>query len=64
MDRKQARIEELNEQLTERFQVEGKIKNPPDKIRDEMTYQERRQRMLDQLTNRAAEMASDRRSCR
>ena len=47
VERKQARIDELEAQLTERSRVEEKIEELPDKIRGEMTYQERRQRMLD-----------------
>jgi len=42
------RIDELETQLSERSQIEEKIENLPDKIRDDLTYQERRQRMLDQ----------------
>jgi predicted RNase H-like nuclease (RuvC/YqgF family) len=50
VQRKQDRIGELETQLTERSRVEEKIENLPDKIRGDMTYQERRQRMLDQAT--------------
>lgn len=50
VERKQARIDELEAQLTERSRVEEKIENLPDRIRGEMTYQERRQRMLDQAS--------------
>lgn len=50
VERKQARIDELEAQLTERSRVEEKIENLPDQIRGEMTYQERRQRMLDQAS--------------
>ena len=50
VERKQARIDELETQLAERSRVEEKIENLPDKIRGEMTYQERRQRMLDQAS--------------
>lgn len=42
------RIDELETQLSERSQIEEKIENLPDKIRDDLTYQERRQRILDQ----------------
>ncbi len=41
------RIDELERQLAERSQIEEKIEDLPDKIRDDQTYQERRQRMLD-----------------
>lgn len=47
---KEERIDELEEQLARRSQLEDEIKDLPDKIRDETTYQERRQRMLDQAT--------------
>jgi uncharacterized coiled-coil protein SlyX len=50
VQRKQDRIDELEEQLTERSRVEEKIENLPDRIRGEMTYQERRQRILDQAS--------------
>lgn len=50
VERKQARIDELEAQLTERSRVEEKIEELPDKIRDGRTYQERRQRMLDQAS--------------
>jgi DNA repair exonuclease SbcCD ATPase subunit len=44
------RIEELEGQLTRRSQIEDKIEDLPDKIRERETYQEQRQRMLDQAT--------------
>lgn len=44
------RIDELEAQLASRSQIEEKIENLPDKIRDERTYQERRQRLLDQAS--------------
>ncbi|MCU4976017.1 hypothetical protein OB955_25455 [Halobacteria archaeon AArc-m2/3/4] len=44
------RIDELERQLAERSQIEEKIEDLPDKIRDGQTYQERRQRMLDQAS--------------
>lgn len=47
---KRERIAELEEQLARRSQLEDKIEDLPDKIRDEMSYQDRRQRMLDQAT--------------
>ncbi|GAB7089738.1 hypothetical protein JCM18237_00090 [Halorubrum luteum] len=50
VERKQARIDELETQLTERSRVEEKIEALPDKIREGQTYQERRQRMLDQAS--------------
>ena len=50
IERKQNRIDELETQLTERSRVEEKIEELPDKIRGEMNYSERRQRMLDQAS--------------
>ena len=50
LETRQERIEELETQLTERSRVEEKIEDLPDKIRSEGTYQERRQRMLDQAS--------------
>lgn len=47
---KEDRIDELEEQLSRRSQIEDKIEDLPDKIRDSQTYQERRQRLLDQAT--------------
>lgn len=44
------RIDELERQLAERSQIEDKIENLPDKIRGDLTYQERRQRKLDQAS--------------
>lgn len=44
------RIDELETQLAERSQIQEQIEDLPDKIRGEMTYQERRQRMLDQAS--------------
>lgn len=44
------RIDELETQLAERSRIQQKIEDLPDKIRDEMTYQERRQQMLDQAS--------------
>jgi predicted DNA-binding protein len=50
VQRKQDRIDELEGQLTERSRVEEKIETLPDRIRGEMSYRERRQRMLDQAS--------------
>jgi len=47
---REARIEELESQLSRRSQIEEKIENLPDVIRDRETYQERRQRLLDNAT--------------
>ncbi|ERG92132.1 MAG: hypothetical protein J07HQW1_02167, partial [Haloquadratum walsbyi J07HQW1] len=47
-ERKQDRIDELEEQLTERSQIEEKIENLPDRIRGDRSYQDRRQRKLDE----------------
>lgn len=44
------RIEKLEEQLRERSRVEDKIEDLPDRIRAVDTYQERRQRLLDQAS--------------
>jgi predicted RNase H-like nuclease (RuvC/YqgF family) len=44
------RVEELETQLGRRSQIEDKIENLPDKIRDELSYTERRQRKLDQAS--------------
>jgi chromosome segregation ATPase len=44
------RIEDLEAQLRERSRVEDKIEDLPDKIRSVGTYQERRQRLLDQAS--------------
>ena len=44
------RIDELESQLAERSRVEEKIEDLPDKIRDEMSYSERRRRMLDRAS--------------
>lgn len=44
------RIEDLEGQLRERSRVEDKIEDLPDKIRSVGTYQERRQRLLDQAS--------------
>ena len=44
------RIDELERRLAERSQIEEKIEDLPDKIRDGQTYQERRQKMLDQAS--------------
>jgi predicted nucleic acid-binding Zn-ribbon protein len=50
LDIREERINELETQLAERSQIQTKIEDLPDKIRGEMTYQERRQRMLDQAS--------------
>lgn len=44
------RIDELERQLAERSRVEEKIENLPQKIQDEESYRERRQRLLDQAS--------------
>lgn len=44
------RIDELETQLAERSRVEDKIENLPEKIQDEESYSERRQRILDQAS--------------
>lgn len=50
LDQRECRIDDLEEQLARRSQLEQKIENLPDKIRDEQTYQERRQRLIDQAS--------------
>ncbi|MEZ3172748.1 ribbon-helix-helix protein, CopG family [Halorubrum sp. RMP-47] len=47
VDAKQDRIRQLEEQLSRRSQIEEKIENLPDVIRQGESYQERRQRLLD-----------------
>ena len=44
------RVEQLEEQLARRSQLEEKVEDLPDKIRGRESYQERRQRMLDQAS--------------
>jgi len=44
------RIEELEEQLSRRSQIEDKIEALPDKVRGATSYQERRQKALDRAT--------------
>lgn len=50
LDSREDRIDELEEQLAKRSQLEEKIEDLPAKIHDERSYQERRQRMLDQAS--------------
>lgn len=50
VERKQGRIETLEDQLRERSGLRDEIQQLPDKIRDERSYSEKRQRMLDQAT--------------
>jgi DNA repair ATPase RecN len=50
LESRETRIEELEQQLARRSQIEEKIESLPDKIRDRESYQERRQRMLDQAS--------------
>lgn len=47
LEAREARIDQLEQQLRERSRVEEKIEDLPDKIRDVESYQERRQRLLD-----------------
>jgi predicted RNase H-like nuclease (RuvC/YqgF family) len=49
-DAREERIEELEDQLRSRSDVEEKIEALPDKIRERGTYQERRQRLLDEAS--------------
>lgn len=41
-ERNQDRVDELEPQLTERSKIEAKIESSPDKIQDELSYQDRR----------------------
>jgi TolA-binding protein len=50
LETRQKRVEELETQLTERSQIEKKIEDLPDMIQDKESYQERRQRLLDNAT--------------
>jgi DNA repair exonuclease SbcCD ATPase subunit len=50
LDSREERIAELEAQLSRRSQIEEKIENLPDKMRDAETYQERRQRLLDRAS--------------
>lgn len=50
LESREDRIEELERQLSRRSQIETKIEDLPDKIRDMDSYQERRQRLLDRAT--------------
>lgn len=50
LDVRQGRIDELESQLARRSQIEDKIEDLPDKLRDGLSYQERRQKMLDNAT--------------
>ena len=44
---KEERIQQLESQLSKRSQIEEKIEDLPDVIRESESYQERRQRLLD-----------------
>jgi metal-responsive CopG/Arc/MetJ family transcriptional regulator len=50
IQQKEERIQQLEDQLARRSQLEEKIEDLPDKIRTIETYQERRQRLLDQAS--------------
>jgi predicted nuclease with TOPRIM domain len=50
LESREDRIDELETQLAERSQIQEKIEDLPDKIRGGATYQERRQRLLDQAS--------------
>ena len=50
LEQREDRIDDLEEQLARRSQLEQKIEDLPDKIRDKETYQERRQRLIDQAS--------------
>jgi chromosome segregation ATPase len=50
LESREERIKELEGQLTKRSQLEEKIEDLPDKLRGNASYQERRQRLLDQAS--------------
>lgn len=51
IQQKEARIDQLEEQLARRSQLEEKIEGLPDKLRQSQpSYQERRQRLLDEAS--------------
>jgi chromosome segregation ATPase len=50
LENREDRIDELEEQLARRSQLEEKVESLPDKIHDRESYQERRQRMLDRAS--------------
>jgi len=50
LESREDRIDELESQLRKRSEIEQRIEDLPDKIRGEMSYQERRQRALDSAT--------------
>ena len=50
LDSREDRIEQLEGQLSRRSQIEDKLEDLPDKIRQGDSYQERRQRLLDRAT--------------
>jgi len=50
LESKENRIAELESQLTRRSQIEEKIENLPDVMRETETYHERRQRLIDTAT--------------
>ncbi len=50
LEGRKERVETLEEQLAKRQQIEQKIDDLPDKVRTVGTYQERRQRLLDQAS--------------
>lgn len=50
LDARETRVETLEAQLAERSEIEDKIEDLPDKIRETGTYAERRQRLLDEAT--------------
>lgn len=47
---REQRIDELETHLAERSRIEDKIENLPNKIRDDRSYREQRQRLLDQAS--------------
>lgn len=47
LETREERIDELEEQLARRSQLEQKVENLPEKVRETESYQDRRQRALD-----------------
>jgi len=50
LESRENRIDELETQLSRRSQLEEKVEDLPDKIRGQESYQERRQRKIDQAS--------------
>lgn len=50
LDAREERIADLEEQLARRSQLEQKVEDLPDKVRQASSYQERRRRLLDEAS--------------